>query len=293
MASLGDIIRTGGSLITGSGGTSDWASFTGNLLDAGMSYLDKEEADKNRNAALAYQRQIMAQEQAQVAKDNALNDAIKQEILQKSANLQEALKQAYDYLGMPYQPNMASVTSDYAQLRNQMTGDLDKLAGMALSKGYANNIARGMGDSTLQEDEQANLVRKLADQYAKVDQTAYDQAIARSKSTTDLLNATRGDTLSEIDTVYGGKNISNLSNLVKGSQSVGSAAIKAAGDQISTEGGTLKAETENMYTSLLKAGEDAGRLMGLNKQQETELAALNGIDAKGNTVPPELIYDDD
>lgn len=287
--SLGDIIRIGGSLA--SGDTGDWASFTGNLLDAGTNYLKETEAEKQRKAALAYQQRIMAQEQAQAAKDNALNDAIKQEILQKSANLQEALKQAYDYLGMPYQPNMQSVTSDYAQLRNQMTGDLDKLAGMALSKGYANNLAKGMGDSTLQEDEQANLVRKLADQYAKVDQSAYDQAIARSQSTTNLLNSTRGDTLSEIDTIYGGNNIKNLQNLVSSkSATVGNDTAK---DVYKAAAGTESATSDQTQQSLIRAAEDASRLFDLNSQQQQSIAELNGIDAQGRSVPANLIDDDD
>ena len=270
---IGDILRAGSTLFDSGSGASE-LNFLGSLANYGQSYLDEAEADARKKAALRNAQVANAYQMEQAQRNNAMNDAIRNEILQKSANLQEALKQAYSYLGMPYQPTAQEINQDFVDIYSQNSKDLDKLAAMAMSKGYASNLAKGMGDSTLQKDHASNLAAKLADKYSAMQQKSYDQAIARADARAKTLNSGRDTLLSEINTVYGGENIDNLKGVYSSTfQNPGTSTDYAT--LMSGQQSGLEKQNNDDLATLIDSGKN---LFGLDKQQEEEIAAINPLE---------------
>jgi hypothetical protein len=113
------------------------------------------------------------------------------------------MQQAYAYLGTPYTVNPSQIQKDYLTLREQNFGDINKAVNLVSSRTWAGNIAKGMGESTLNNDQQAEIVAKFAPEFMKADQAAYDQAIQRSSSMQDTIQKGRSNLLNEMGTVYG------------------------------------------------------------------------------------------
>ena len=95
------------------------------------------------------------------------------------------------------------IQANYDLLRKQGYDDLNAITDRVSSTGFADAIRRGMDKSGLYQDEQAALVNKLQRNYQKVDQAAFDAAIARTKNFTDAVNTGRADTLNEVTSVFG------------------------------------------------------------------------------------------
>lgn len=193
--------KVGGTLIGGDAG--NWLNLLGEGYDVYNAESNAKQADADRRAMIAQNQQqldyMMATDQISRAEYNALRDRL----LTESTNLATALGQAYNYLGKPYAVDPQRVQMDYMTIRDQNFGDIRDAMELASSRAFANNIAKGMGDSTLNDDDQRKVIATFMPEFNKADQQAYDMALNRATSMQSAIQAGRNNLLNEVNTVAG------------------------------------------------------------------------------------------
>jgi hypothetical protein len=193
--------NVGNKLLGGEAG--GWAQLIGQGVDVFEADANARQADAERQVALANQAKYLQYMMETDSQNRADYLALRDRLLQESSNLGAAMQQAYAYLGTPYTVNPSQIQKDYLTLREQNFGDINKAVNLVSSRTWAGNIAKGMGESTLNNDQQAEIVAKFAPEFMKADQAAYDQAIQRSSSMQDTIQKGRSNLLNEMGTVYG------------------------------------------------------------------------------------------
>ena len=178
--------------------------FMGSLWDIGDSYFTNKKDQELADSQLALERQMGAA-QMKLAADNAADQAaLRQRILDRAAQLDYQLKAAESKLGARANVNAGDIFNNYQTFRTQIMDDYNNTVNNIASKGFAEQIRRGMDRSTQMTDRQAELARKAAAELPKLDQSAFDAAIARSQNYATALNSQRAGIFDELATVYGG-----------------------------------------------------------------------------------------
>lgn len=177
--------------------------FLGGLYDIGDSYFQNRKDQQVAEDQLRLQQQL-GNAQMKLAADNAAEQAqLRQRILDRAAELDKQLKGAAAKLGPRVQVSATDVANNYATFRDQIMNDYQKTINNIASKGFADQIARGMDASTQMDDRQAELARKAASELPKLDQSAFDAAIRRSQDYATSLNSQRQGVFDELANVYG------------------------------------------------------------------------------------------
>ena len=182
---------------------STWSNLLGQGYDVINAEQNASQADAERKQALANQQQYLQYMMNSDAQSRADYLALRDRLLQESSNLGAAMQQAYQYLGQPAMVSPAQVQKDYVTLREQNQKDISNAINLVSSRTWAGNIAKGMGESTLNNDQQAQIVSQFAPEFQKADQAAYDQALQRATGLQTATQQGRTNLLNEMGTVYG------------------------------------------------------------------------------------------
>jgi hypothetical protein len=175
----------------------------GTLIDIYQGFNQADDAAQARANELALQSYLVQQEQARIAQREADMRALRDRALQRGAELDGALKEAYAKLGARIGVSPEDVNQNYVSNMNRFMGEYNKTVGTVASQGFADAISRGMDNSTQFTDQQAEIARKAATEIPALQQAAFDAAINQSRNYADTLNYGRDATLDEVGTVYG------------------------------------------------------------------------------------------
>lgn len=164
-------------------------------LGAGYDYLNAKkqaEIDEQNAAQAMAQQQAIAQQQLAMAQRRAAEEQqIRSGIVNRSQQLEAAINQARSAMGNFTPATQADINTNYQQIRGMMRDDLNSTIDRVSSQGFADAIAKGMDRSDKFRDEQRDLSKQYADQFRKIDQEAYNAAIARTRENQELLSAGR------------------------------------------------------------------------------------------------------
>jgi hypothetical protein len=175
----------------------------GAIFDAGYAYRNARQAQQVAQETLALQRQIAGQQMTMAKQTAADEAAVRDRVLGRVSELDEALKYQLASLGGMAQVDGNDIASNYRTLREQGMQDYYDIVDRVSSQDAAKAMRRGMDRSTQFTDQQAALVRKSSDQAQKIDQAAFDAAINRSKAFAGAVNSGRTASLDEIKTALG------------------------------------------------------------------------------------------
>lgn len=148
-------------------------------------------------------RQLMA-EQLDMARRRAGEETgIRQGIVSRTQQLEQALAQAREAMGAAPTVSQADINQNYEQISGTMRDDYFDTMDRVSSQGFADAIAKGMDGSDRFRDTQRELGQESAEQLRKIDQEAYNAAISRTQSNLDTLYSGRGKRLGEIEDTMG------------------------------------------------------------------------------------------
>jgi hypothetical protein len=188
--------RTVGGITGATSRAASIAGTVGGIYDIYSGYTQAQRDADMAEAALTLQTQV-AQEQLNMARQQAANDELlRQDILNKSAQLDADLKAMYAKLG----PGVGydQLMQDYQINRDRLYQQANEVVDRVSSQGYASAITRGMDRSTQFTDQQAELIKKTQSQLPSLDQAAFDAALGRANSQMAL----RKSNFDEISGVY-------------------------------------------------------------------------------------------
>lgn len=200
---FGDVIAAiGGSFFEPDSQAASMFSLAGGAIDLMRGINQNSRAQGNANAQSAQQQQIQSallqMSQQQYADDRAMRDRV----LTRVSQLDEALKGTLERLGPRVGVKRGDIFNNYTTFRSQILDDYNRSLDRISSQGFADSIRRGMDRSTQMTDERRQLADAAAANLPRLDQAAFDAAIARSRGFADSLNYGRGESLDEMKAVY-------------------------------------------------------------------------------------------
>ena len=167
--STGDPSRAGMAIQTG-----------GKIFDYYQTNKQLEQDEERLRREQAQQRAIMA-EQLDMARRRAGEESgIRQGIVSRTQQLEQALNQARAAMGQAPVATQADINQNYQQISDMMRDDYYKTMDRVSSQGFADAIAKGMDRSDRFRDTQRELGEASAEQLRKIDQEAYNAAISRT-----------------------------------------------------------------------------------------------------------------
>ena len=177
-------------------------NFVGNLLSAHNSQADMDAANAETEQQRAIIGAIMMQ-QAQVAQANAQRQqAVGDAIYSNTATQQQVMQGAFNALGAPTVIDEAAINARYGDLNNQYQQDVLDAAAFTNSQGYANNLAKGMGDSSIEGDRKYVAATQLAKAMSAARNQAYADAISQMGGLDNTLAANRGNIMKSYGDLY-------------------------------------------------------------------------------------------
>ena len=254
----------------------------GTLLDIYQGWNQADDASEARANELALQSYLIQQEQGRIAQREADMRALRDRALQRGAELDGALKEAYAKLGARVGVNPADVNQNYVSNMNRFMGEYNKTVGTVASQGFSDAISRGMDNSTQFTDQQAEIARKAATEIPALQQAAFDAAINQSRNYADTLNYGRDQTLNEVGTVYGtaadfDRDIYNqnstggsYNNLITDQRAIANQATDYAGGAQDFLGDAVGRFKENFSFSNSGSGNTRSRVTGSSYDPELE-----------------------
>lgn len=175
----------------------------GGIFDLGFGFLQNRNAQSRANAeaerAAEMQGALLQMSQREYADERAIRDRV----LTRVTQLDEALKETIASLGPRVGVNPGDVFQNYQTFRTQIMDDYNRSLDRISSQGFADSIRRGMDRSTQMTDERRMLADSAAQNLPGLDQAAFDAAIARSRTFADTLNYGRDESLNEMSNVFG------------------------------------------------------------------------------------------
>jgi hypothetical protein len=229
-------------------------SVAGGLLDLGMGFIQNRNAQRQADAEAARQREIqdamLGMSQRQYADERAIRDRV----LARVSQLDEALKGTLSSLGPRVGVNASDVANNYQTFRTQIMDDYNRSLDRISSQGFADAISRGMDRSTQMTDERRQLAEAAATNLPRLDQAAFDAAIARSKGYADTLNYGRADTMDEMKGVFGAAIdaerglITNNAPTMLGNAAIGQDRITDRADVIAGDSQTFLGDALGRFT---------------------------------------------
>lgn len=179
-------------------------SAIGGGLDLAMSGIGMLNAGADARAERERLAQLTEAQLQMTQQRYADERAIRDRVLNRAAQLDGALKAAAERMGSRVGVSPDDVFRNYQTFRTQLMDDYNDVLDRVSSQGFADAAARGMDRSTQMDAARADLAARAADYLPKLDQSAWDAAINRSRGYADTLNYGRGATLDEIGAIYGG-----------------------------------------------------------------------------------------
>jgi hypothetical protein len=175
----------------------------GGIFDLGFGFMQNRNAQRRADAEAAraqgLQDSLLQMSQQQYADERAIRDRV----LTRVSQLDEALRSTLSSLGPRAGVNAGDIFSNYQTFRTQIMDDYNRSLDRISSTGFADAISRGMDRSTQMTDERRQLADAAAQNLPRLDQAAFDAAINRSTSYADSLNYGRDSTMNELRGVYG------------------------------------------------------------------------------------------
>ena len=179
-----------------------FANFVGGGFDLADSYYQNKKDQQMADASLRLQAQVAQQQLNLAAQDASDERQIRERILARAAQLDQSLLQEKAKLGPRVGVEAGDIYNNYQTLRTQIMGDYNDTVDRISSQGFADAISRGMDRSTQYTDSQSKLARIAAQELPKMEQAAFDTAIARSKGYADTLNYGRDASMKEVNDMY-------------------------------------------------------------------------------------------
>lgn len=151
--------------------------------------------------------------------------------LMQTGEMGATLRAAQSNMGAMPQFNQDTINQDYAATKSTMMQDFNDMLRLVESQGRSSQMERlgGAGSMAADNDRMNALMKRYTPELQKIDDAAYDSAVARATSTMGLINTNRQNTLNEISGLYnpqinaetnlltgGGTDISNLINTSRG-----------------------------------------------------------------------------
>lgn len=247
-------------------------------LGAGYDYLGarkQAEIDEQNAAQAMAQQQAIAQQQLAMAQRRAAEEQqIRSGIVNRSQQLEGAINQARAAMGNFTPASQADINTNYQQIRGMMRDDLNSTIDRVSSQGFADAIAKGMDRSDKFRDDQRDLSKQYADQFRKIDQEAYNAAIARTRENQELLSAGR-------DMAYKDAGASLQTGIDNLRNAMPTTATSAYGNAMSSAR-NIGSDYSNMATDSQKA---LGTMQaGLDKKYAGNIGYMLGRD--DNYTPP-------
>jgi hypothetical protein len=242
------------------------AQAAGSTFDYMNAYKQSNEDEALAAQALAQQQQI-AQEQLGLARQRAAEEAgIRQGIVNRSQMLEQAINQARDAMGDFKGASQGDINANYAQIREQMMGDLNNTIDRVSSQGYADAISKGMDRSDRFKDSQRELSTSYADQMRKIDQEAYNAAINRTQANQDTLFAGREMATKDVGLGYQSA-IDNLKGIMPDSANAGYEYARGASEDMATARGNMATDSAKARGTMganlsTKYGDNLGFMLG-------------------------------
>lgn len=178
------------------------ASTIGGVADVGLGLFQYISANNRAKEAAATQQALVNNQVGLANAQYADEKAIRNRVLDRTASLDGALKATLANLGPRVGVNTNDIRNNYDYLYAQAMDDYNRSLDRISSQGFADAIRRGMDRSTQMTDERRELADAAATNIPKIQQAAFDAAIARSTQYADAANYGRDATLNEIDSVY-------------------------------------------------------------------------------------------
>ena len=250
------------------------ASSIGGLADVGIGAFQYISANNRANTAAQAQQALIDNQVAMGQAQYADERAIRERVLSRVSQLDGALKETLNNLGARAGVNPGDITQNYDLFRTQVMDDYNKSLDRISSQGYADAIRRGMDSSTQMTDERRALADAAAANIPKLQQSAYDAAIARSTQYADAVNYGRTDTLKEMSDIYGSPIQYETNLMPNNGPTISGAAI--------TNQGT-------MANNLASAAADSQTYLGDAVGRFTETVAPNfgyAVSGRGSFVDP-------
>ena len=126
---------------------------------------------------------------------------MRQNLVAASKQLSRNMTRAWKNLGPAFKASPEQMSRDYGMLRRLGQRDTDRALDRIVSKGHAANISRRPGMRTFADDANAALLEQARRDYDQVDVAAWDKALSRTSSMTQLLNAHRDPYLNEVERI--------------------------------------------------------------------------------------------
>ena len=182
-------------------GNSNAGNFVGNMFDAYGAQVNADDANELTAEQVANQRMLI-QNQIALGNDRAgWEKGLREGIYGNISDQKATFEQVMASLGGRAIVDQGSIDQDYGNLRNQYREDVFTLMDRVNSQGYANNLARGMGDSAIEGDRKYATAQQFQPELQKADTQAYNDAIARAASLDQTVGANRQSILGEYDFV--------------------------------------------------------------------------------------------
>ncbi len=204
--SLGDRMLGVATKILGSwsGDPSDLAAgnFVSNILD--VMGTDADLADANARTEAAYQlaQGLALQTSEQGMRDAAYNTALRDAIYGNIASQEDIMFKAFNAIGAPNVVNPDVLNARTAALETQYLDDVNAAAALTNSQGYADNIMRGVGDSTLEDTRRVVSAKNLARERMQARNQAYADAVGQETARESLFAANRGNIMKQYADLY-------------------------------------------------------------------------------------------
>ena len=182
-------------------GNSSTGNFFGNAIDAYGAQIDADDAQQLTDEQIAIQRNLI-RNQIALSQDRAgWEKGLRENIYGDIDSQKNIYSQVMGSMGGRQVVDPASINTDYGNLREQYREDVFTLMDRVNSQGYANNLARGVGDSGIEGDRKFATAQQFQPELLKADNAAYADAIARASSLDQTVGANRSAILGEYDFV--------------------------------------------------------------------------------------------
>ena len=159
---------------------------------------NQDEASTRSNVDAGFARFLVEQEFGINRNNDARQRAIIDRILYQTGGQRKLLEEARQALGPRTPVNQKKIDATFREIAAQNQADVLRVFDRVASGINAGNIAKGVGNSTVSDMAQEDLVRRFAPELQNARESAYGQAIKRASSLEELLSLSRGNTLAEI-----------------------------------------------------------------------------------------------
>lgn len=238
---FGSIISGLGGAIFGGGSTgASVSNVLGSGLDAFLSFRSQQDAQKLLNQQIAQGGQVSAQALALAQRQAKFDEDLRKQLLNRSAQIDDALKKALKQLGPRAAITQSQIATDQDLLERQFLEDLNRTLDRVNSQGFAENIRRGVSESTAEQERRRDLTNRFFPAVLQARNTAAEEAIRRAAARETAVAGSRQNILGELSGVLNepfNRGVQVLAGIPNpaGALSVGGTASAGLADLASTQ----------------------------------------------------------